>query len=73
MASEDNRSWAASLRAGVEERFVAPFKHNAFARRTSFLVTLAIILAMHAGVLAYLFHSMTARRPSRSSRRRRSR
>ena len=60
MASEDYRIWAASLRAGVEERFFAPLKHNAFARRTWFLVTLAVILAVHAGVLAYLFYRDSA-------------
>ena len=56
MASEDNRSWSASLRASVEERFVAPFKSRALAERAPFIATLAMILAVHAGVLAYLFH-----------------
>ena len=56
MSSEDDRSWAASLKARVEERFAAPFKRNAFATRTWFLVTLAAILALHGAVLAFLLY-----------------
>ncbi len=44
------------MRASVEERFVAPFKSRALAERAPFIATLAMILAVHAGVLAYLFH-----------------
>jgi protein TonB len=60
MANEDNRTWAASLRAGVEERFVAPFKQNAFAGRTWFLVTLVAILSIYAGLLAFLLYRDSA-------------
>ena len=63
MANEDTTRWASSLRAGIEERFVAPLRRNAFAQRTWFVLTLAIILAAHAGVLAYLLYRDSAEPP----------
>ena len=43
-----------TLVARMEERFVAPFKGDAFAHRTWFVLTLVAIVALYAAVLAYL-------------------
>ncbi len=45
---------ARTLVARMEERFAVPFKSDAFAHRTWFLVTLVAIVALYAAVLAYL-------------------
>ena len=42
--------------AREEERFAAPFRRNAFAHRTWFVITLVAIVALHAAVLAYLLY-----------------
>lgn len=47
------------MRARIDERFIAPFKRNTFATRTWFLVTVALVLAMHAAVLGYFLYRDT--------------
>ena len=56
MATPEEKRPGPSLVARMEERFFAPFKRDPFAARTWFLVTVAVVLALHAGLIAYLLY-----------------
>jgi TonB family protein len=56
MAMIGNDARPPSLVARMEERFFAPLTRNAFAHRTWFFVTVAIILAIHGALLGYLLY-----------------
>ena len=54
MAAIEPKDPILSLSARMEERFLAPFKRNAFAARTWHVVTAAVVAAIYAGGLLFL-------------------
>lgn len=61
MVTTDQKTALPALRARIDERFIAPLKTNAFANRTWFLVAVAAVFALHAGLLgALLYRDWTA-------------